>query len=162
MEVFRRSCSINDSEQTGDVRTDDLLLGSKRRIVHLSADDSTLKIWRAGNSWKDFKCAHFKLAVMSADLSPGILALSLSTANIWSSEINCCQPILYHESKSIQWVLVYTMSPSLYHESVFISCIQFYTISPSLYHDSKSIPWILYTKSLSLYHESKSITWIHD
>ena len=70
-------------------------------------------------------------------------------------------PILYHESKSIQWVLVYTMSSSLYHEFKSIPWVLLYTISPSLFHDSKSIPWILlYTMSLSVYNESKSIPWI--
>ena len=69
-------------------------------------------------------------------------------------------PILNHESKSIQWVLVYTISQSLYHEFKFIPWVLLYIMYPILNHESKSIPWVLYIKYLSLYHESKSIPWI--
>ena len=80
----------------------------------------------------------------------------------------CCQ---YHESISIPWVLVNTMSPYLYHESLPITW---------LYHESKSIlwkfsiPWV-HANTMSqfqevpkgprgmfviIYHESNSIPWV--
>ena len=70
------------------------------------------------------------------------------------------EPILYHESKSIPWVLVYTMSPSLYYEFQSIPWVLLYIMYPILYHESKSIPWLqVYTLS-PLYQVSKSIPWV--
>ena len=60
-----------------------------------------------------------------------------------------------HESKFIQWVLIYTMSPSLYHEFKSIPRVLLYIMYTILYHKAKSIPWVfLYTMSL------KSIPWV--
>ena len=62
-------------------------------------------------------------------------------------------PIIYHESKSLPWVQVYTVSPTLYHEPKFLPWAQVYTMSPSLYHESKFIPWVqVNTMNPSLYH----------
>ena len=56
-------------------------------------------------------------------------------------------PSLYHDSKSIPWVILYIMSPNLYHKLKSIPWLQVYTMTPSiylesfLYHVSNSIPW---------------------
>ena len=84
-------------------------------------------------------------------------------------------PIIYHESKSIPWVQVHTMSPSPYIESKSVTWVRVYTVSPSPYHESKSIPSVhasmpyynskfilkgqVYSMSPRLYHESNSIPW---
>ena len=90
--------------------------------------------------------------------------------------------ILYHESKSIPFVLsipwvhgyrhVSTMSPCLYHESMSVIWVHVYTMSPCLYNEFMSIPGVhvytmsqcltirwfyVYTISPCLYHKSMSI-----
>ena len=58
-------------------------------------------------------------------------------------------PILYHESKSILWVLsipwiyIYTISFCKYHESLPKPRAHVNTIGPCLYHESMPIPWVL-------------------
>ena len=42
-------------------------------------------------------------------------------------------PILYHESKSIPWIKVYTTSQRFYHESKFITWVPVNTMNPSQY-----------------------------
>ena len=68
-------------------------------------------------------------------------------------------PILYHESKSIPWVLsipwvyIYTMSPWQYHV---------YTMSPCPYQEFMSIPWVLVNSMHPYqYHESFLIIWVN-
>ena len=58
-------------------------------------------------------------------------------------------PILYHESKSIPWLLP-------------IPWVHVYTMSPCQYHESKSIPWMfpiprVHVNNMSQYSELKSI-----
>ena len=76
--------------------------------------------------------------------------------------------ILYHESKSVPWVLsipwvhIYTMTPCVYHELLFIPSVHIDTMSPCLYHKSMWIPWGLFNPMhLFLYHESLPITWVN-
>ena len=89
-------------------------------------------------------------------------------------------PILYHESKSIPWVLsiswiyIYTMSPCQYHESMYLSWVLannmtiswVNTMSPCLYNESISRGTQRFKRYVCdsgvpiLYHESKSRPWV--
>ena len=79
--------------------------------------------------------------------------------NTWPSDSRV--PILYHESKSVEWVFIYIISPSLYNEFKSIPWVILYIISPSIYHYYKSVPWLqVYNLISSFYHVSNSIPWV--
>ena len=75
--------------------------------------------------------------------------------------------ILYHESKSIPWVLsipwvyIYTMSLCLYQESMSITRVHINIISPCPYHRSMSKPVLVNSMHPCLYNESFPIIWVN-
>ena len=99
---------------------------SNHPFIHIKEKELQDNYWTL-QSW----CASVKFFLKS----PGVLFRSTNnTPQVWVDTmgfVNTICPCLYHESMSVPWIIVYTMSLCLYHMSM------------SIPYESISVTWVL-------------------